>query len=89
MACYQSKEAGRNYSKKEIESAVESAVELIVDAEDLITEIRKRPAIWDINCEDYANRDIRKQKWEEIITTFLAVEDASPELRNSFGKFLQ
>ena len=65
---------------------IEDAVELIVDAEDLIAEIHSRPEIWDIESQNYSNRDIRKQKWEEVVEVLLKVENATSEMKTKFGK---
>jgi len=65
---------------------MDTDMEVIVDAEDLIAEVEMRPALWDLNDEDYTNRDVRKQKWEEIVDALFKVEDATPEMKFSFGK---
>ncbi|CAK1592543.1 unnamed protein product [Parnassius mnemosyne] len=40
------------------------------DTDKFISEIQSRKAIWDLQSEEYANRDLKKKQWEEIVELF-------------------
>lgn len=46
------------------------AAEPVFDTERLIQEVKERPCLWDLSSDDYANRIMKKQKWEEITLLF-------------------
>lgn len=46
------------------------ATESVFDTELLIHEVKERPCLWDLSSDDYANRIMKKQKWEEITLLF-------------------
>ncbi|KAJ8721098.1 hypothetical protein PYW08_006563 [Mythimna loreyi] len=53
-----------------------------------ISEIQSRKAIWDLQSEEYANRDLKKKQWEEIVQLFGSEELSDEEkkkLRATFG----
>ena len=56
------------------------------DTEKFILEIQSRPALWDLTSNDYANRDLKKKNWEELVTIFMDKEDASDREKNDYGK---
>lgn len=41
--------------------------------EALITEVEKRPLLWNTRLEDYRNRDRRLQLWEEVADVLRAL----------------
>lgn len=43
-----------------------------IDADTLINEIEKRPAIWDMSSHDYNNRTLKRKSWEELVLFFVA-----------------
>ncbi|RZF43897.1 hypothetical protein LSTR_LSTR007233 [Laodelphax striatellus] len=64
-------------------------MEFPLDVEAFIIEVQGRPAIWDIKCSDYSNRDKKNQAWEEIVNIFIAKEDATVEEKQLFGQHLR
>lgn len=44
------------------------------DTELFIDEVEKRPAIWDIQCDDYSNKIIKNRAWQELVEIFGNVE---------------
>ncbi|XP_034828338.1 uncharacterized protein [Maniola hyperantus] len=44
--------------------------DLEYDTEKFIEEIKNRPAIWDSESVDYANREMKKKAWEDVINIF-------------------
>ncbi|XP_041973271.1 transcription factor Adf-1-like [Aricia agestis] len=46
-----------------------------------IGEVQKRPPIWDASCEEYGNRDIRKQCWAQIVDIFVDKKATKAERR--------
>lgn len=55
------------------------------DTERFITEIETRRALWDMSCEGYANRDLKRIMWEEIIEIF-GNEKLTITEKNELGK---
>ena len=45
-----------------------------------------RDRLWDLTSNDYANRDLKKKSWEELVTVFMDKEDASDREKNEYGK---
>ncbi|GBP34033.1 hypothetical protein EVAR_94045_1 [Eumeta japonica] len=45
------------------------------DTELFIDEVEKRPAIWDIQCDDYSNKIIKNRAWQELVEIFGNCED--------------
>lgn len=37
-----------------------------IDTERLITEVRLRPALWDLSYDLYKDRDAKKSAWKEV-----------------------
>ncbi|KOB75154.1 Uncharacterized protein OBRU01_08173 [Operophtera brumata] len=58
------------------------------DTDKFISEIQSRKAIWDLQSEEYANRDLKKKQWEEIVELFGGKELSDEEKKNS-GHSLQ
>lgn len=44
--------------------------EIDFDTEKFICEVKERRALWDLTSDEYSNRNIKKQKWEEITMMF-------------------
>ncbi|XP_045767123.1 uncharacterized protein LOC123868636 [Maniola jurtina] len=44
--------------------------DLEFDTEKFIEEIKNRPAIWDSESPEYANREMKKKAWEDVINIF-------------------
>ena len=62
---------------------------LNIDTEDFITEIEAHPSIWDSSNEEYANKIVKKNSWETIITKFIPnFKDSSSSEKNNIGKFI-
>lgn len=40
------------------------------DTERLIIEIQSRPSLWDSSAIEYANRDLKKRNWVELVEIF-------------------
>lgn len=55
------------------------------DTELFIDEIEKRPAIWDLESPDYANRILKRRSWEELVLIF-SNKDDSEEKKKDLGK---
>jgi len=51
------------------------------DAEKLIVEVERRPALWDMTIADYSDRAIRQQCWKEITDVFAPEDMTEPEMR--------
>jgi hypothetical protein len=47
------------------------------DSETFILEVNDSPAISDISCKEYSNRDLRKKCWLELVNTFNNKENAT------------
>lgn len=52
----------------------------------LISEVEKRPAIWNIKSNEYLNRTLSKKRkaWEELVLVFCNVEDTEDK-KKKFG----
>ena len=46
-------------------------VEEKVNTEDLICEVERLPAIWDPSCEDYDNKIVKRNAWNELVLKFI------------------
>lgn len=55
------------------------------DTELFIDEVEKRPAIWDIQCDDYSNKIIKNRAWQELVEIFGECEDTL-EKKNILSK---
>ncbi|KAF9419662.1 hypothetical protein HW555_003940 [Spodoptera exigua] len=57
---------------------------IVIDTERLITEVRLRPPLWDLSCELYKDRDAKLNAWfevcQEIIPNFVDLPDKDKEL---------
>ncbi|KAF5273354.1 hypothetical protein FQR65_LT17172 [Abscondita terminalis] len=53
------------------------------DTELFIDEVERRPAIWDIECDDYSNKIIKNRAWQELVEIFGNCED-TVEKKNIF-----
>ncbi|XP_046985972.1 uncharacterized protein LOC124555970 [Schistocerca americana] len=42
-----------------------------INREDFISEAESRPAIWDVKSDDYSNKVVETNAWQEIITKFV------------------
>ncbi|XP_047505956.1 uncharacterized protein LOC125050273 [Pieris napi] len=58
------------------------------DVELFIDEVEKRPAIWDIQCDDYSNKIIKNRAWQELVEIFGDCEDTL-EKKNILSTQLQ
>lgn len=56
------------------------------DIEKLISEIEKRPALWDMREKQYSDRVIRRKCWEEIVDLF-ANENSTIDEKRKLGKY--
>lgn len=56
------------------------------DSERFILEVHDRPAIWDISCKEYSDRDLKKKCWLELVNTFNNKENATEADLNELGK---
>lgn len=50
----------------------------------LISEVEKRPAIWNMKSNEYLNRTLSKKRkaWEELVLVFCNVEDTEDKKKN-------
>lgn len=55
------------------------------DTDKFILEIQSRKAIWDLQSDDYSNRDLKKKQWEEIVELF-GGEGLSDEEKKTLGE---
>ncbi|KAL4083026.1 hypothetical protein QTP88_028356 [Uroleucon formosanum] len=46
-----------------------------VETDLLISEVEKRPAIWDMTSSEYSNRTLKRKAWEKLVLVFSHVED--------------
>ncbi|KAK3922221.1 Ubiquinone/menaquinone biosynthesis C-methyltransferase UbiE [Frankliniella fusca] len=42
-----------------------------MDTISLINEVRKYPAIWDLNCPDYRDRELKRVQWNKVAAAFI------------------
>ena len=56
-----------------------------MDIDLFIDEIEKRTPIWDMESPDYANRNLKRSSWEEIVEIFCKA-DESEEKKKVLGK---
>lgn len=55
------------------------------DTELFIDEVEKRPALWDLQSNEYCNKTAKNQAWQELVDIFGNDEDTL-EKKNIFGK---
>ncbi len=67
-------------------SAEVEAEKCDLDIEHFIVEIQSRPALWDLDDDDYCNRKLKRKCWEELVTIFFKKEKPSAAEKNEFGK---
>lgn len=53
-----------------------------VETDLLISEVEKRPAIWDMTSSEYSNRTLKRNAWEELVLVFSHVEDTEDKKKN-------
>ena len=56
-----------------------------MDIDLFIDEIEKRTPIWDMESSDYANRNLKRRSWEEIVEKICKADD-SEEKKKVLGK---
>lgn len=61
-------------------------LEAVFDTERFIQEVQERPCLWNLSSDDYANRTLKKQKWEEITLLFGGDECTTPKEKNDLCK---
>ncbi|RZF39461.1 hypothetical protein LSTR_LSTR000982 [Laodelphax striatellus] len=61
---------------------------LDLDVREFISEIKNRPAIWDVHNSDYFDRFKKKEAWEELVDIFIPDEDATDQEKKIFGQHL-
>ncbi|CAH2011206.1 unnamed protein product [Acanthoscelides obtectus] len=49
---------------------------------DIAGEIEKRPAIWDLESPDYANRILKRRSWEELVSVFSDKDDSEEKKKD-------
>lgn len=57
------------------------------DLEKLISEVQKRPALWDMKAPEYSDRIKKRTSWEEIINLF-SKDNATKEEKKILGELL-
>ncbi|KAG6443052.1 hypothetical protein O3G_MSEX002639 [Manduca sexta] len=50
-----------------------------LDVELFISEVKKYPEIWDLNCEDHRYKSRKQQAWAEVARVFINDFDDMPE----------
>lgn len=55
------------------------------DTDFFISEVEKRPAIWNTECPDYKDKMKRKDAWEELVEIYNVAGDIE-EKREILGK---
>lgn len=53
-----------------------------INNERLIQLVQERPAIWNMKCAEYADRQKRREAWEEITKSFLNESAVTEEKKN-------
>jgi hypothetical protein len=43
----------------------------LINTEDFISEVESRPVIWDVKSDDYSNKVVKTNAWQEIIAKFV------------------
>lgn len=56
------------------------------DTELFIDEVEKRRCIWDMECEEYKNRALKKSAWQEIVEIF-SEQNSTTEMKIALGKY--
>jgi hypothetical protein len=51
------------------------------DTDKFIELVRVRPVIWEIKSEDYANRNLRKEAWNDLLSLMINDFDSFTEQR--------
>ena len=59
-----------------------------LDVEALIIEIQQCPVIWDVGCNDFSNREKKKNAWEKIFNILIGKEDATGDEKLQDTKLL-
>ncbi|XP_072387017.1 uncharacterized protein [Diabrotica undecimpunctata] len=59
------------------------------DTEKFIMEIKERPALWDLTSDEYANKNLKKNMWEEIAMVFGGSECRTVKEKNELSMKLQ
>jgi hypothetical protein len=49
------------------------------DTDKFIELARARPVVWDINSDDYANRNLKKEAWNELLNLMINDFDSFSE----------
>ncbi|XP_028140030.2 uncharacterized protein LOC114334191 [Diabrotica virgifera virgifera] len=60
-------------------------MEFTIDVKQLIEAVQQRPCIWDIDDNDYTDKEIKKRSWEEIVNIFIPKKDATLTEKREFG----
>jgi hypothetical protein len=53
----------------------------ILDNDKFIELVRVRPVIWDIKSDDYVNRNVKKEAWNELLRLMINDFDSFSEQR--------
>uniref|UniRef100_A0A1B6LEL2 MADF domain-containing protein n=1 Tax=Graphocephala atropunctata TaxID=36148 RepID=A0A1B6LEL2_9HEMI len=59
------------------------------DTETFIFEVQARPSIWDVNSEEYGDRDLKRKCWLELAEMFIDKEDANKREMSEYCRALQ
>jgi hypothetical protein len=43
----------------------------LINAEDFISEVESRPVIWDVTSDDYSDKVVKTDAWQEIVAKFV------------------
>lgn len=55
-----------------------------IETDLFISEIEKRPAIWDMKSIEYSNKTLKRNAWEELVLLFSNIEDTEDK-NKKFG----
>lgn len=47
-----------------------------IETDLFISEVEKRPAIWNTNSPEYSNKTLKRKSWEELVLLFSDIKDA-------------
>jgi len=53
-----------------------------IETDLFISEIEKRPAIWDMKSNEYSNRTLKRNAWGELVLLFSNIEDTEDKKKN-------
>jgi len=56
-----------------------------IETDLFISEIEKRPAIWDMKSIEYSNKTLKRNAWEELVLLFSNIEDKTQKTKKKFG----